>query len=844
MSYNDVLKMLETALNDADQLEDHYDVCKSTMANLDSNRAKAKKSGLSFSDDSYNAAKEKFDSGDYVGANEIAGDCSQKLESCNSGFDTLSNLFEMLDTFEMKHTDDFDTLKDNLSELMAAGEFDKGIALCDQEESAIRSQLSDYEKAKALVSEYNEKIMDAKEHILIEEFVPDEESAEQYLEKRNSKEAIKISEKGIDQIQNALDNWRPEIKVTLPEDLVASESNRAVVLVENTGKAKAQSVTLVVDGIEVAGGELSTGEILPNNSEEIIAGLIPSTPGNIPVKVTKNATRSFDGSQTSIDEQIWVEVLRAGGASSGVQGRESKKKKDTQEEEVIAITPEWSIPEGLSDDELVVGEFFSKRWESYMTYPDNKIILDHLHNNREKYAISSYFEIPTDSKSIMEDWALPHNLRGNIHLDAKRKETVRDIFESQYKDNYVIIGEPGVGKTVLLFEVFDRLMKREPVGVLTNENIGDAHEKFKIRLFYDDISEKPDLYEAIAAKEKISGLILSSREAEWSELPVDFRKKFTRLTVPRFSDDEMKQLVLKTLDINIIKSDATAVKTLVSYAQGSPIYVGSLVKEMVYSNVRRLSQTYLKENAQKGMAGYVTMILQRLLKSGNEYRTGGLHALSCLMFLANHVEERKCHEQLLRAFADEIDEPMEEKFSDVYDRRTFNRSIDYLSGQGSLVRFPHDTWVDILQGKGADNPFRPDIQAIRKEFEDTGMFEQLKKDAIDDAWEAIKKRYIRNNVREKDSFLELCDTLTSNFRLSDLREMQVDIDMVREVASKHRDEPVAAAILSRLEGAEPTHNVINIQDSVISKSNIGTDSSDADIVDSIVHKSKAGKKKK
>ena len=187
---------------------------------------------------------------------------------------------------------------------------------------------------------------------------------------------------------------------------------------------------------------------------------------------------------------------------------------------------------------------------------------------------------------------------------------------------------------------------------------------------------------------------------------------------------------------------------------------------------------------------------------------------------------------------------MEEKFSDVYDRRTFNRSIDYLSGQGSLVRFPHDTWVDILQGQGATNPFRPDIQEIRKEFEDTGLFEQLKKDAIDDAWEAIKKRYKRNNVREKDSFLELCDTLTSNFRLSDLKEMKVDIDMVREVSSKHRDEPVAAAILSRLEGAEPTHNVINIQDSVISKSNIGTDGSDADIEDSIVHKSKAGKKNK
>lgn len=838
MSYDEVLKLLETALDDADSLEREFDRSKTAMEGFESTRKEARGAGLSFSDASYDEAKSKFDSGDYKGATEIASDYNNKLESCHSGFESLNNLFEMLETFEMKHTDDFDSLKKQIDKSMEDNDFDSAKSLCDEHESTIRSQLSDYEKAKNLVSKFTDKIEGAKPHILIEAFVPDEELAEQHLSKRELAETISISEKGIRKIQNALDNWRPEIKVTLPEDLVSSESNRAIILVENTGKANAQKVVLTLDGIDVR-GNLSTGEINPGNSEEIVVGLTPSTPGNIPIKVSKNISRTFDGSQTSIDEQIWVEILRAGGTSSSSPKRKAEKE-DVVEEEAIEVEPEWSVPEDLDEDQLIVGEFFSKRWESYMAYPDNKTILDHLHNNRDKYAISSYFEVPTDPQSIMEEWALPHNLRGNIHLDSKRKEIVRDIFESPYDDNYVIIGEPGVGKTVLLFEVFDRLMKREPAGILTNENIGNAHETFKIRLFYDDISEKPDLYNAIAAKESISGLILSSREAEWSELPVDFRKKFTRLTVPRFSDDEMKQLVLKTLEINAINKDANAVKTLVSYAQGSPIYVGSLIKEMVYSNIRRLSQTYLKENAQKGMAGYVTMILQRLLKTGNDYRTGGLHALSCLMFLANHVEERKCHEQLLRAFADEIDEHMEDKFDDVYDRRTFNRSIDYLSGQGSLVRFPHDTWVDILQGQGATNPFRPDIQEIRKEFEDTGMFEKLKKDAIDDAWEAIKKRYLRNNVREKDSFLELCDTLTTNFRLSDLKEMKVDIAMVREVSSKHRDEPVAAAILSRLEGAEPTHNVINIQDSVISKSNIGTDGS-AEIKESVVHKSKTGK---
>ena len=640
------------------------------------------------------------------------------------------------------------------------------------------------------------------------------------MKERDIEKTINLASMGSQEISDALQNWIPKIKITLPDDLVATESNRAVVLVENIGKVKINAVKLVMDGLTVS-GNLSTGIIEPSNSEELVVAMVPATPGNIPVTITSSCFRSYDNTETIIDEQVWIEILRPEFATTKSSKKKTEVTKEIEKE--IIIEPEWTPPPNLSNEETTIGDFFGKRWESYQAYPDNNTILDHLHNNREKYAISSYFEIPNEPKGVMEDWALPHNLRGNVYLDSKRKEIVRDIFESPYEKNYVVIGEPGVGKTVLLFEIFDQLMKREPVGILTNENIGDAHEKFKVRLFYDDISEKPDLYKAIASKDSISGLILSSREAEWSELPVDFRKKFIRLTVPRFSDEEMEQLILKTLEINAILHDVKALKTLVSYAQGSPIYVGSLIKEMAYNGVRRLSQTYLKENAQKGMGGYVIMILQRLLKSGNEYRAGGLHTLSCLMFLANHVEERKCHEQLLRAFANEIDSPMEEKFDDVYDRRTFNRSIDYLSGEGSLVRFPHDTWVDILQGQGASNPFRPDIQEIRKEFEDTGRFEELKKDAIADAWEAIQKRYRRNNVREKDSFLELCDTLTSNFRLSDLKEKGVDIDMIREVTSKHRDELVAATILSRLEGAEPTHSVINIQDSVINRSEIGAE---------------------
>jgi len=756
----ETLRELNAAIEETNKLKLHFENSKNVIEKLEELRENVHDEGMELPTQNYEDAKEKFEMGEYEAAQSIA---HLEIENMN----------------------------------------------------AILLRI---ERAIQLVTSFREAIEIAKEHILIEQFVKDQEEAERSLEERNLEKTITLAGTGIQEISDALKNWIPKIKITFPDDLVASESNRAVILIENIGKVKINSVKLSIEGL-TASGNLSTNVIEPNNSEELIVGIVPSTPGNIPVTITSSCFRSHDDTETIIDEEIWIEILRP--EFSAIKGAKKKTEVKKETEKEIIIEPEWTVPQNLSNEEVTIGDFFGKRWEAYRAYPENKTILDHLHNNREKYAISSYFEIPNEPKGVMEDWALPHNLRGNVYLDSKRKEIVRDIFESTYDGNYVIIGEPGVGKTVLLFEIFDQLMKREPVGILTNENIGDAHEKFKVRLFYDDISEKPDLYEAIASKDSINGLILSSREAEWSELPVDFRKKFIRLTVPRFSDEEMEQLILKTLEINAILHDIKALKTLVSYAQGSPIYVGSLIKEMAYNGVRRLSETYLKENAQKGMGGYVIMILQRLLKSGNEYRAGGLHTLSCLMFLANHIEERKCHEQLLRAFADEIDAPMEEKFDDIYDRRTFNRSIDYLSGEGSLVRFPHDTWVDILQGQGATNPFRSDIQEIRKVFEDTGKFEELKKDAIKDAWEAIQKRYRRNNVREKDSFLELCDTLTSNFRLSDLKEKGVDIDMIREVSSKHRDELIAATILSRLEGAEQTHSVINIQDSVINRSDIG-----------------------
>jgi hypothetical protein len=263
-----------------------------------------------------------------------------------------------------------------------------------------------------------------------------------------------------------------------------------------------------------------------------------------------------------------------------------------------------------------------------------------------------------------------------------------------------------------------------------------------------------------------------------------------------------------------------------------------MIKEMHYNGITVLTKNYVKDNSRKGMENYVQLILQKLLKKGAEYKSGGLHSLACMIFLSDYMKDRKCHELLYRSFADEIEIDFEEMFDDRQHTATFNQTIVYLSGEGSIVRFPHDTWADVLQGTGRMNPLRADIQSIKLKFAEE-KFETFKKSAVGDAWNKIAQRYKRNSVREKDSFLSLADILTHNFTMSELEEVEVDVEKIREVASINADLPIAARILSRIQAAKPTQvtKIINIQDSVINRSTLNLDGGEENIEDSVVSRS-------
>ena len=101
---------------------------------------------------------------------------------------------------------------------------------------------------------------------------------------------------------------------------------------------------------------------------------------------------------------------------------------------------DWEIPTATQGQALIIGEYMAKRRESYLTHPNNEEVLDYLHNNRERFTISTYFEVPNDPTVVITDWALPENLRGNVHLYTFRQQIVERITSSSPDKNFVIIG--------------------------------------------------------------------------------------------------------------------------------------------------------------------------------------------------------------------------------------------------------------------------------------------------------------------------------------------------------------------------------------------------------------------
>jgi len=317
--------------------------------------------------------------------------------------------------------------------------------------------------------------------------------------------------------------------------------------------------------------------------------------------------------------------------------------------------------------------------------------------------------------------------------------------------------------------------------------------------------------------------VITSREADWQGLPKEFQDMFHRLTVPLFSEEDMLSLSANMLSFSGLGYEKKALEKLAVFSEGSPIYTWSLIRELVHQDISKLTLTYLNENSMKGMTNYVSILLQGLLKEGGEFRKGGYHALTSLVFLSEFIDEKQSHEMFFRSVAELLSPHTKRVFGDEIETMTFNHTMGYLSGEGSKIRFPHDTWADVLKGAGTLNPFRAEIQTIHKEFNDTGLFEKLKNEAVPIVWETALNRYNKSPSRYKETLLELADTLFRNFTLGGLTDLTVDADLVLEVATTYSHIPIAALLVSKIQAVRPQQvtKIINVQDTVGAPTSFG-----------------------
>ena len=178
------------------------------------------------------------------------------------------------------------------------------------------------------------------------------------------------------------------------------------------------------------------------------------------------------------------------------------------------------------------------------------------------------------------------------------------------------------------------------------------------------------------------------------------------------------------------------------------------------------------------------------------------------------MEERYCNDYFFDAYVEVLSKYTEDKLDDKMNPKTLNLVLAYLPINDSVIRFPHDTWPDVLQGWGDMNPFSTELRMINRAFADSGIFQDLKKEVVKDVWDSTYERYKRTPSRQKNSFLALADTLFQNFTIDELKELGVDIDIVRQVASTYSHIPQAAKLISKIQAVLPqtVTRIINMQD--------------------------------
>ena len=381
-----------------------------------------------------------------------------------------------------------------------------------QSRSLMAARRRTFNEASDSITILENKFEQIKQAISIDNFVDNLTEVKNQMKNHNYTEAHRISRETLTEINSCLESWNPNLKLEVPNAITPGKWGKYSLQVSNQGSAHAVNVDIkFLEGVKQQ-GLIQIPLLKSEESISLDATLATEFAGSVNAKADITFSRIHGNKPYSVKFDEWIEI----GDQAAVVVESSLPEKEITLEHRDTVQ-DWIKPSDLAPDGVTLLDLFTRRWDCYFNWPDNVKHLDYLHNNFRDVAISSYFEIPTDPATLLSEWSLPPNLRKNVYLDDERASHIMEVLNSKSDDNYVIIGEPGVGKTTLLFEIFDSFMDKVPTGILTTTGITNAHLEFGIRLFYDDIPENTDIVQGIIDSDA-KGLVVTAREAAWNKL--------------------------------------------------------------------------------------------------------------------------------------------------------------------------------------------------------------------------------------------------------------------------------------------------------------------------------------
>jgi len=842
-NYVDVTRLCLNLVEEMEAKIEGHNKAKPKLSEVENLIARSKEAGLNIEvgENFFKQAGEAFKSGNYESCLELCEDALSETKRANDEYTEASALLEDARLKLSQHADAvvssaLTKCMESMEAALAAEEFKK---IASEHKKFVKCN-REYTKASNLIQDARLKLSQYVDVIDSSTLSKHVESMEASLAADDFKKVASEYEKFVKSMGKISKDAKPDLGITFDDaGFVRDNVKKVIIYLTNKGTATAGSISfkLLDESFFKLTSVGQLKQLQPGEEKQIRAVIKPVEAGpdlDFNFRISYRNLLDNELLQTDFENEVHVRLPHE---APGVAVQTPTQALDT---EIVKFT-QWK-PKKLPDidkaKEFV--EYLQKHRESYLKYPQNEEILDYLRNNSAKFAFPMAYEIPEEPLEVLDKWRLPENLKGNVVLNDNRKDVLDTILESRFDRNHVILGEPGIGKTSLLFEIFDRIMAKHPAAILSTANIGTAHQELGMPLFYDDLPEATDLLDIIY-NEKPEGLVVTARRADWEGLPKDFQDLFLRHTIKEFNKNEMEPVCTSMLKFSGIRYGKTALNRLVDYSEGSPIYVWCLINELSSAQINRLQDDYITENAEKGMHNYIVKLMQRLLmvKGKKEFKPGGKHGLTCLLFLSRHIIEKRCSPRYFWIAGKKLAPFVEEKLNDKYSPDLFNAVQQYVSGRGNNISFPHDTWADVLEGEGRHNPFKATIVQIIDEIEGKAIFKEVKLTAAEEAWALVEDNFRSNPHRNATRYLTMAETLLKNFRISKLKGFDwFPLEELRETAAQYTHIPVGRNVCNLIDNAASRGGTtITIRDSIISRSNLNLGKLDADIDGNVINRS-------